>query len=158
MESTRSRGYKGPLLSVVVSPFVKSISIIGKGSAFLLQYHHETRSFYSAFVGKGREERLVDEDVVRAGRILAKLMSLIGKATRSRYYSFTGQVQVEERRIVYRPYVSPTTTARIYIEGNKIAADVGDVFRKKIRTRVDVEKALRAILSRLDDEARLADR
>ncbi len=158
MASTRSRGYRGPLLSIVVSPFVKSISIIGKSAAFLLQYHHETKSSYSALVGKGLEERVINEDVVRAGRILARLMSLIGRATKSRYYSFTGQIQLEERRIVYRPYISPTTTARIYIEGNKIIVDAGDAFRKKIRTRVDVEKTLRAILSKLDDETRLADR
>lgn len=158
MGSIPSRDYRGPLLSIVVSPFVKSISVIGRASAFLLQYHHETRSLYAAFVGRGREEKVDDEDVVRAGRVLARLMSLIGKATKSRYYSYTGLVQSEERRVVYRPYISPTTTARIYIEGNRITADAGDAFRKKIRTKVDVEKVLRVILSKVGDEARLEDR
>ncbi|WP_237698245.1 hypothetical protein [Thermoproteus uzoniensis] len=137
------------MLSVVVSPYVRSISLIGDRAAFLMQYHLETKSLYSAVVGKESEEKIDDEEVARAGRVLARLMSLIAKATKSRYYSYTGPLQVEERRLVFRPYISPTSTARIYIEGNRIVADAGDVFKKKIRTKTDVEKALRTILSKV---------
>lgn len=149
MESTPSRGSKGPLLSVVVSPFVKSLFLVDGDAAYLLQYYGESKTLYSAIVARGSEERIGDEEVLRVGRVLTRLMALIGKATRSRYYSYTGPLQVEERRLVYRPYISPTTTARIYIEGNRIVADAGDVFKKKIRTHVDVEKTLRGILDKL---------
>jgi hypothetical protein len=160
MASTRSRGSREPLLSVVVSPYVVSISLIGDEAAFLMQYHRETKSVYSAVVGRGREERIDDEDVARSGRILARLMSLIAKATKSRYYSYTGPLQVEERRLVFRPYISPTSTARIYIEGPRIVADAGDAFRKRIRAKTDVENALRVILNKVrkgSDEARLEE-
>lgn len=156
MASTSSRGSE-VLLSVVSSPFVKSVSIFAGDKAFLTQYYKETKSVYSAVVAKGRETRIDDEELLRASRILVRLMAMVGKAVKSRYYSFTGTLVLGDE-LVFRPYVSPTSTARVRIRGHNILVDAGEALRKKIKTKTDIEAAVRRILELLRDETRLDDR
>ncbi|MFB6490591.1 MAG: hypothetical protein TU35_004990 [Thermoproteus sp. AZ2] len=150
MESSPSRGSEEPLLSIVTSPYVKSITLIKGGKAFLLQYYPGSRDIYAAVVAKGREERIDDEGVVKAARALTKLMRFIGKAVKSRYYSFTGTIKAEGEALVFKPYISPISTALVAIRGNRIVVEVPNVLKKRLEARVDVAAAIRYILRRLN--------
>lgn len=162
MGSSPSKGSREPILSVITSPYIKSITLIKGDKAFLLQYHAETRSLYAALVANGYEEPVRDGEVLRAARILTRLMRIIAKSTKSRYYSFTGMLKLDSSKITFRPYISPTSTAAVAIDGNVVLAEVPGLLRKKIKTSVDVESALRHILKRMEklpggDDARLDD-
>lgn len=150
MESSPSKGSEEPLLSIVTSPYVKSITLIKGGRAFLLQYYPNSRDIYTAVVAKGKEEIIDDEGVIKAARALTKLMRFVGKAVKSRYYSFTGTIKAEGDALLFKPYISPTSTAIIAIRGNRIIVEVPGVLKKKLEARVDVAAAIRYILKRLN--------
>ncbi|WP_148682344.1 hypothetical protein [Pyrobaculum neutrophilum] len=146
------------LLSITASPGVRAVTVTLGDRA--LAVHLYAKTAYIAAVARGVECRFEDGDLKRAAWLLAKLMDRVGRALKSRYYTYTGPLEVVEEAVRYRPYVSPTSTVEITLSGGR-AAVVGGEFRRRFRTDVDVggvlKKYIELLASCRGDETRLGD-
>lgn len=128
------------LLSITVSPGVKSLALSCGGAAAFIQLYGE--AVYAALVSRGREAPLDDREAVAAARALVRLMDMVGRASGSRYYTFTGPLEIGDH-VVFRPYVAPTSTARVEIRGRKARFEVSEAgVRRRGRAKVDLQSAL----------------
>lgn len=136
------------LLSITVSPGVKALALSCRGSAALVQMYGE--AVYAAVVSRWREVPLEDREALAAAKALVRLMDAVGRAAGSRYYTFTGPLELGER-VVYRPYVAPTSTATVEIRGRRVRVEVSDVgVRRKGRAKVELQAALARLAKALD--------
>lgn len=102
-----------------------------------------------AVVGRGVECLINDEELKNTARLLSRLMDRLGAVIKSRYYTYTGPVEVVGDEVRYRPYVTPTSTAEIVISGGTARVVAGE-YRKKFRTRLDVAGVLTRYLEYLE--------
>lgn len=135
------------LLSITASPGVRSITITWGDR--ILALHMYARSTYGAVVARGRECLVAGEDLRRAAWLLTRLMDRVSELLKSRYYTYTGPLEVAEDRVVYRPYVSPTSTAEIVLSG-RLAMAVSGEFRRRFSTSLEVGAVLRRYLEVLE--------
>jgi hypothetical protein len=135
------------LLSITASPGVRSITITSGDRVLAL--HMYARSTYGAVVARGRECLVGGEDLRRAAWLLTRLMDRVGELLKSRYYTYTGPLEVVGDRVVYRPYVSPTSTAEVVLSGKTARVASGE-FRRRFSTSLDVGAVLRRYLELLE--------
>lgn len=102
-----------------------------------------------AVVGRGVECLINDEELKNAARLLSRLMDRLGAAVKSRYYTYTGPIELVGDGVRHRPYVTPTSTAEIVLSGGAARVVAGD-YRKKFRTRLDVAGVLKRYIEYLE--------
>jgi len=127
-------------LSITASPGVRGITIT-RGDRILV-VHLYAKSVYMAVVSRGCERVLADEELKRAAWLLTRLMDRVGRLVKSRYYTYTGPLEVREGEVVFRPYVAPTSAVEVVLRGGKAAVFAGE-WRRRFRTGVDVAAALK---------------
>jgi hypothetical protein len=153
------------LLSVTASPGVRAITLTLHDKILTVYLYANTA--YMAVVGRGVECLINDEELKNAARLLSRLMDRLGAAVKSRYYTYTGPIEVAGDEVRYRPYVSPTSTAEIVLRGGTARVVAGD-YKRKFRTRLDVAGVLKRYIEYLKkcnnphllsagDETRLGD-
>lgn len=135
------------LLSVTASPGVRAITLTLHDK--ILAVHLYANTAYMAVVGRGVECLINDEELKNAARLLSRLMDRLGAAVKSRYYTYSGPVEVVGDGVRYRPYVTPTSTAEIVLSGGTARVVAGD-YRKKFRTRHDVAGVLKRYIEYLE--------
>jgi hypothetical protein len=135
------------LLSITASPGVRSITITSGDRALAL--HMYANCTYGAVVSRGRECLIGGEDLKKAAWLLTRLMDKVGKLLKSRYYTYTGPLEVVGDRVVYKPYVSPTSIAEIVLSEKTARVSSGE-FRRKFKTSLDVGAVLRKYLELLE--------
>jgi hypothetical protein len=138
------------LLSVTASPGVRALTLTFNDR--ILAVHLYAKTAYMAAVARGMERVINDEELKHAAWLLTRLMDRLGAAVRSRYYTYTGPVEVLDNAVRYRPYVSPTSTAEVVLSGGTARVVAGD-YRRKFRTGVDVAGVLRRYLDYLQNDA-----
>ncbi|ABL88106.1 conserved hypothetical protein [Pyrobaculum islandicum DSM 4184] len=135
------------LLSITASPGVKALTITAGDKA--LAVHMYAKSSYVAVVTRNTECKIDDETLRKVAWLLVKLMDRVGKAVKSRYYTYTGPLEIKGDVIKYTPYISPTSTAEIVMSGGRAIVIVGE-FRKKYRTGVEVAEILKKYIEYLE--------
>lgn len=128
------------LLTITASPGVRALNITADDK--LLAVHFYRKETYMALVAKGREEPINDEELKKAAMLMGKLMDKLARELDSRYYTFTGPLEMHGEVIVYKPYVTPTSTALIELRGKTARVSAGD-YRRKFRASVDLTAILR---------------
>ncbi len=127
-------------LTVTSSPGVRGISITSRDR--ILVVHLYAGSVYVAAVAQNRECLADSREFEKAAWLLTRLMDRVGKLAKSRYYTYTGVLELGDV-LRYRPYVTPTSMVEIAIDRN-IAVVEGGGFRRRYRTAVDVASVLRS--------------
>jgi hypothetical protein len=110
-------------LSVTASPGVRAITLTLHDK--ILAVHLYANTAYMAVVGRGVECLINDEELKNAARLLSRLMDRLGAAVKSRYYTYTGPIEVVGNEVRYRPYVTPTSTAEIVLRGGTARVAAG---------------------------------
>jgi|GEM_PF-770408 len=135
------------LLSVTASPGVRAVNLTFNDR--ILAVHLYAKTAYMAAVARGVECAINDKELKHVAWLLTRLMDRLGAAVRSRYYTYTGPVEVSNDAVRYRPYISPTSTAEVVLSGGTAKVVAGD-YRKRFRTSVDVAGMLRRYLEYLE--------
>lgn len=143
-------------LSITASPGVRGFTITAGDR--ILAVHLYAKSAYMAVVGRGWERVVDDEQLKKAAWLLSRLMDRVGRETKSRYYTYTGPLEVRINGLWYKPYISPTSTAEVVIRGRAARVSAGD-WKKKFAAGLDVEAVLKKWVKVLqgDEETRLVD-
>ncbi|MEZ0318383.1 MAG: hypothetical protein ABWK05_00090 [Pyrobaculum sp.] len=143
-------------LSVTASPGVRGFTITAVDK--ILAVHLYAKSSYMALVARGSEYLIYDDQLKKTAWLLSRLMDRIGKETKSRYYTYTGPLEVRTSGLWYKPYISPTSTAEVVIRGRWAKVSAGD-WKKKFAAGLDVEAVLKEWIRKLqeDEETRLVD-
>ncbi|MFN7106542.1 MAG: hypothetical protein ACK4M3_08205 [Pyrobaculum sp.] len=144
------------LLTITTSPGVRGIAVTT--SDRILAIHLYAGGFYGAVVSRGRECLLEGVEYRKAAWLITRLMDRVGELAKSRYYTYTGPLELGEV-LRYRPYVTPTSTVEIVIERNKAVVYGGD-FKKRYRTGLDLVYVFKKGVELMErcEETRLYDR
>lgn len=146
--ATRLLSLSRVLLSVTASPGVRGISITAEGK--ILVSHLYAKSAYAAVLTRGVECLVDGEDLKKATWLLTRLMDRVGALVKSRYYTYTGILEVANDAVIYKPYVSPTSTVEVVLSGKSARVKAGDL-RKRYSTSIDVGAVLKKYLTRLEE-------
>ncbi|AAL64996.1 hypothetical protein PAE3550 [Pyrobaculum aerophilum str. IM2] len=136
------------LLSITSSPGVRAITITAGDR--ILASHLYAKSSYAAVVTRERECVITSEELKKATWLLSRLMDRVGSAVKSRYYTYTGPLEISTEGVIFKPYVTPTSTAEIIFTGKFARVKAGD-FKKKYRTSIEIGEVLRRHVQLLEN-------
>ncbi len=118
------------LIGVTTGPSLRSIDVYACGNYLTVQ--RLRGSTYSAIVGREREVQVEGDNALN---FMVGLMLRVARLARSNYYTFIGEADVSEQRVVYSPNILPSVRARITITPRRVKVSLGPSNVHKLRSR-----------------------